>query len=142
MYGFGGYPNFIVNQAEASVGKLLWGRESFMGAGWPYAALVCTDPGCAHPRNAAGGRTRALTLTRPRTSSGVRTSVSPGTGIWCIIWYLPLDLIKMLFFYVTTPASKTRAHRMTLAKEVKFADPFQAARPSIVTRVSSARVLK
>ena len=62
-------------------------------------------------------------------------------GIWCIIWYIPLDFIKLLFYYITTPKPKSRAHRMTLTKEVKFTDPFQAARPSIVTRVSNARVL-
>lgn len=42
VYGFNGYPNFQVNDAQSLVGQTLWGRDSFMGAGWPYAALACT----------------------------------------------------------------------------------------------------
>jgi hypothetical protein len=48
----------------------------------------------------------------------------------------------MAFFYVTTPRPKTRVNRMSLAQGVRIADPFLSARPSIVARVSSARVLR
>jgi len=133
VYGFNGYPNFQVNDAQSLVGQPLWGRDSFMGAGWPYAALACTCPPWRVAARRAAGR---LALTTPFAHLLGRATL----GIWCIIWYIPLDFIKIAFFYLTTPRTPARPTRLSLVKHASFHGPF-AARSSIVQRVSTTRVI-
>ena len=129
VYGFNGYPGY---DASAAPGELIWGRASFVGAGWAYAALACK---------------RSIEHAPCTCKTGKRGPVlSPdyhGTdaGLWSLVWYLPLDVIKMglMRLLVKVPDLAAKEHAMVM--HAGFSTAFHQAGPNIVRRVSVIRIV-
>lgn len=89
------------------------------------------------------------TCTRPTTRepepslSMARTAIAMcmHTGLWSLVWFLPLDVIKMGLarLLIKVPDLAAKEHAMVM--HAGFSTAFHQAGPNIVRRVSVIRIV-